>query len=125
MTPEQRALAALTSFSRTAARFNRTIEGFYRLGDSPEDHGYLVKVTLSVHYDAGAYRAQLAVSEERIEAGHVSHRIGYGMATRDLGTVLAPRFSSKRLDTYYSETLAALRAEPQPLIDLLREESTR
>jgi hypothetical protein len=126
-TPEQQALAALLSFSRTARVDGRMIEGFYRLGESPEDHGYHVKVTLSVHHDAAskAYSVTLTVNEERIESGFVSHRHGYGMAQRDLGTVAASRFSVKRLEQIYNQTLDTLKHGPAVLIDLLREESER
>lgn len=126
-TPEQQALAALLSFSRSAHVDGRMIEGFYRLGESPEDHGYNVKVKLSVHHDAEskAYRVTLSVSEERIESGFVSHRHGYGMAARDLGTVAASRFSVKRLEQIFTAELQRLKASPAELIDLLREESER
>lgn len=126
-TPPQQALAALLSFSRTARTEQRSREGFYRLGESPEDRGYHVKVTLSVRHDAASksYHAQLSVSEERFEGGFAAHRHGYGMASRDLGTTPAPRFSSKRLEAVYDETLAALKQQPAQLIDLLREEAER
>ena len=126
-TPQQQALAALLSFSRTARTEDRSREGFYRLGESPEDMGYHVKVTLSVRHDAASksYHAQLTVSEERIEGGFAAQRHGFGMPSRDLGTIPAPRFSSKRLEAIYSETLAALKQQPAPLIDLLEEESER
>lgn len=103
------------------------IEGVHRLGESPEDHGYSVKVTLSVRHDAASksYRAQLEVSEERYEGGFAAQRHGYGMATRDLGSTPAPRFSVKRLEAVYNDTLASLKQQPAPLIDLLREESER
>jgi hypothetical protein len=103
------------------------MEGFYRLGDSPEDHGYLVKLRLTVRHDADSktYRVELTVSEERIESGFAAQRHGFGMPSSDLGTIPAPRFSSKRLEAIYNDTLAALKAQPAPLIDLLREESER
>lgn len=126
-TPPQQALAALLSFSRTARVEGRVIEGFYRLGESPEDMGYNVKVTLSVHHstESKSYRITLAVNEERVESGFVSHRHGYGMAQRDLGTVAASRFSVKRLEQIYTAELQRLKTSPAELIDLLREESER
>lgn len=126
-TPEQQALAALLSFSRTARVDGRVIAGFYRLGESPEDHGYHVKVTLSVHHstESKSYRVTLSVSEERIEAGFAAQRHGFGMAQRDLGTVAASRFSVKRLEQIFTAELQRLKASPADLIDLLREESER
>jgi len=126
-TPEQRATAALASFAATATVDGRTMEGFYRLGDSPEDQGYLVRLTLSVAYDAASksYRCTLTVHEQRIEAGYVSERYGYGMPSRDLGTTPAPRYSAKRLATIYSDVIAALKSDRGPLLDLLREEESR
>ena len=103
------------------------IEGFYRLGESPEDMGYHVKVKLSVHHSAESksYRITLSVSEERVESGFAAQRHGFGMAQRDLGAVDASRFSVKRLEQIFTAELERLKASPAELIDLLREESER
>lgn len=125
--PAQQAQDALLSFSRTGRIEGRSCEGFHWLGESPMDTGYRVRVTLTVRHDAGskAYRAELAVSEERYEGGHAAQRFGFGMPSRQLGEVAASRFNAKRCEAIYAATLQELRSNPAPLIELLQEESER
>lgn len=124
-TPAARAQDALLSFSRSSRQTDHEVSGWHDLGGSPLDRGYRVKVTLRVHYEAKSYHAELTISEERYEGGFNSQRFGFGMASRQLGTTGASRFSAKRCTQIFEATLADLRKNPQPLIDLLQEESER
>ena len=126
-TPAQQAQDALLSFSRTAVAEERAVHGHHYLGESPLDSGYRVKVTLSVRHsrEAKSYAVDLAISEERYESGFASQRYGFGMAARHLGDVAATRYGQKRAEQIFSETLQELRRNPQPLIELLEEESER
>ena len=127
MNLQQQALNALLSFARTARVEGRAVDGFHRLGESPEDMGYGVKMTLSVRHDAGikAYRVQLSISEERYEGGFAASRHGFGMPSRELASVPASRFSAKSAERVYGEVLKQLRADMSPLLELLAEESER
>lgn len=125
--PAQQAQDALLSFGRTMRLEERAIQGHHYLGESPLDHGYRVKLTLSVRHsrESKSYAVDLAISEERYEGGFNSQRFGFGMAARHLGDVAATRFGQKRAEQIYSETLRELRSNPQPLIELLTEEGKR
>jgi hypothetical protein len=125
--PHQQALDALLSFGRSGRLEDRTHYGSHWLGDSPHDAGYQVRVTLAVDYDAASklYTARLMISETRYEGGQVSQRHEREMPYRQLGEATATRFSAKRAETLYNETLAELKRNPQPLIDLLQEEADR
>jgi len=127
MNLQQQALNALLSFARTARVEGRAVDGFHRLGESPEDMGYGVKMTLSVRHDAGikAYRVQLSISEERYEGGFAASRHGFGMPSRELESVPASRFSAKSAERVYGDVLKQLRADMSPLLELLAEESER
>lgn len=125
--PAAQAQDALLSFGRTSTLHERSILGHHYLGESPLDHGYRVKVTLSVRHskEARSYSIDLAISEERYEGGFASQRYGFGMTQRHLGDVAVSRFGAQRAEEIYSSALLELRRNPQPLIDLLTEESTR
>ena len=123
----QQALDALLSFSRSARVEGRAVEGFHRLGESPEDMGYGVKITLSVRHDpqSKSYRVQLSISEERYEGGFAASRHGFGMPSRELESHPATRFSAKAASALYAQVLKQLTADMSPLISLLQEESER
>lgn len=123
--PAARAQGALLSFSRSSRQTNHEVCGWHDLGPSPLDRGYRVKLTLSVQYAAKKYHVGLEISEERYEGGFNAQRFGFGMPARQLATVEASRFSAKRCTQIFEATLADLRKNPQPLIDLLQEESER
>ena len=124
-TPALRAQDALLSFARTARIEGRSCEGFHWLGESPADSGFRVRLRLTVRHEAKAYHIELTVSEERYEGGFASQRHGFGMPSRQLGAVAAARYSAVRVQQIYDTALSELRANPQPLIDLLQEESER
>jgi hypothetical protein len=127
MTAQQQAQAALLAFGRSGRLEGRAFYGSHVLGDSPHDAGYMVRVELVVSYEPSArsYRVSLYISEQRYEGGQVSERVEREMPSRALGDSAATRFSAKRAETLYAEALAALRKNPQPLIDLLTEEGER
>ncbi len=127
MTAHQQALDALLSFGRAARLEGRMYFGSHWLGDSPHDAGYQVRVALTVDYDAGSkrYVVRLSITETRYDHGQVSERIERDMPTRSLGQVAGTRFSAKRAEAIYETTLTELRHNPQPLIELLAEESER
>ena len=127
MTARKQAADALLSFARTGRLDDRIYYGGHWLGESPNDSGYRVQVTLSVAYDGlrKEFTVSLATGETRYESGQVSMRHEREMPVRRLGTYSATRFGAKRAETLYNEALAALRANPQPLIELLTEESDR
>lgn len=127
MTLWQQSLDCLLSFGRTAIADDSGVIGFHYLGESPQDAGYRVKITLSVRYsrEAKSYSIDLATSEERFEGGFNAQRFGFGMPSKHLGDVAASRFSAKRVAAIYETALQELRTNPQPLIELLQEESER
>lgn len=127
MTANQQALDALLSFSRAARLEGRMFYGSHWLGDSPHDAGYQVRVALTVDYDAGSkrYTVRLSITETRYEGGQVSERIERDMPVRSLGQVAGTRFSAKRAEAIYDQTLTSLRHNPQPLIELLEQEAER
>lgn len=123
----QQALDALLSFGRNGRLEERTYYAAHRLGDSPHDAGYMVSVVLAVVYSISGktYRVRLTIIETRYDHGLASERIEREMPVRRLSEVAGTRFSAKRVQAIYDETVAALRKNPQPLIDLLEEESER
>lgn len=126
-TPAAQAQAALLHFARHGRLEERSYYASYQVGESPHDSNYQVYVTLSASYsrDTRSYSVRLAVSETRYEAGQVSLRHEREMPFRRLGESPATRFSAKRAETLYNEALAALRADPAPLVELLQQEAER
>ncbi|MDR6794853.1 hypothetical protein J2X12_002864 [Pseudarthrobacter oxydans] len=126
-TPAAQAQAALLHFARNGRLEDRAYSATHELGESPHDSNYRVFVTLSASYsrDTKAYAVRLAVSETRYEGGQVSLRHEREMPHKRLGEYSATRFSAKRAETLYNEALAALRADPTPLVELLTAESER
>lgn len=124
---QQQALDALLSFGRSARTEGRAREGFHYLGDSPANAGYQVKLMFFVRHDieSKSYRITLAVSEERFEGGFNSQKYGFGMPSKDLGSAPSGRFHAGRIEEIYDRELAKLKRDPQPLIELLQEESER
>jgi hypothetical protein len=125
--PAAQAQAALLHFARNGRLEDRTYRASYQVGESPHDANYQVYVTLSASYsrDTKSYTVALSVSETRYEAGQVSLRHEREMPVRRLGEYSATRFSAKRAETLYAETLKQLRTDPAPLVELLTAESER
>lgn len=124
-TPAAQAQSALVAFGRSSRQTDHEVSGWHDLGPSPLDAGYRVRLALTVRYEAKKYHAELTISEERYEGGFNAQRFGFGMPSRQLGAVDASRFSAKRCQMIFDATLASLRKNPQPLIELLQEESER
>ena len=117
----------MLSLSRTVLVEGRACHGFHWLGDSPHDAAYRVKLMLTVRFDSASksYRIGLSVSEERYEGGFASHRHEYNMPSKFIGVIDATRFSASRAQQIYERTIAELRKDPEPLVNLLQEESER
>lgn len=127
MTPQEQAAKALRSLRDTATTEGRACSGYYYLGESPQDQGYNVKLTLKVSHDAmqKVYAAELDVTETRIERGEYGWRHDREMPHALLWQLPASRMSTGRLEKLYSQALAELRADPSPLIKLLEAEEKR
>ena len=127
MATPQRITDALRALRDTATTEGRTRSGFHYLGDSPQDQGYRVKLSLKVTHDATEkhYVAELDITETRTERGQYGYRHGVEMPRTMLWQVPASRMSSSRLEQLYDKALAGLRADPTPLIKLLEAEENR
>lgn len=127
MTPQEQAAKALRSLRDTAAVEGRACSGYYYLGESPQDHGYNVRLTLKVSHDAmqKVYATELDITEDRIEHGQYGWRHDREMPHTLLWQQPASRMSRARLEQLYERALAELRADPSPLIKLLEAEENR
>ena len=125
--PAAQAQEALRALRDTATVEGRTISGYFYLGESPQDQGYRVKLTLRVTHDAQLkrYVAELDVTETRTERGQYGYRHGVEMPRALLGQVPASRMSASRLEQLFTKALADLKADPAPLIKLLEAEEQR